>query len=156
MLQKLVIHQEIKSKSVYIVSGKYHKDIQKQSYQFTNPNTRLQPCECIVTPLPRRPAPTHRHKKYHLCLENPTAPSLLTSYPLLFVKFSLNSVATFCIVAPALLQHSLPAPAPNIHPLRLVLACLCTVPPALWPHLLYQASHSLKVSSCGLFSFSLG
>lgn len=40
---------------------------------------------------------------HHLCLENPTAPSLLTSYPFLFVKSSLNSVPTICTMAPALL-----------------------------------------------------
>lgn len=42
---------------------------------------------------------------HHLCPENPTAPSLLTSYPFLFVKSSLNSVPMFPSFAAWLLPY---------------------------------------------------
>lgn len=101
MLQKFIYHQEIKSKSLYGVSGEYHKDMQKQTYQFTKPNMRLQPCECTFTPLPCRPAPTHGHKNYSHSWSPPLPGKSHCTIPAGFISL------TLCKVLPEQSSHLL-------------------------------------------------
>lgn len=131
-----IIPQEIKSKCLYTVPGKYHKDIHKHSYQFTKPNTCLQPCECTITPLPRRPAPTHRHKNCSHSWSPPLPGKSHCSVPAHFVSFSLCKVLPQQRSQP--LHHGscptlntlLLVPPQHTQPPRLVLPCPCTASPS--------------------------
>lgn len=96
----------MKRKCLYSVPREYQEDIHKHSYQFTNLTLASSPVNALSHLSPTGQHPPTGTKiavtaSRHLCLENPTAPSLLTSYPFLFVKPSLNSVPIVCIMAPA-------------------------------------------------------